>query len=48
MLKNTICAFCSKHKTCKYKAKFERLKQELTPLDDKCKYYEEWSGYNVK
>lgn len=42
------CAFCGKQAVCRYKAKFERLKHELDPLEVNCKYYEEWSGYNVK
>lgn len=37
------CALCSKQNVCRYKAKFERLKHELDPLDVNCKYYEEWS-----
>ncbi len=46
---HSYCDFCGKQVTCKYKAKFERLKQELAPIKIECKYYEEWSGYsNVK
>lgn len=39
--KNHECVFCANQATCKYKAKFERLKKEFKPMRIECQYFKD-------